>query len=420
MVGGRTLQARKIETPTAVQAQAIPCISTGRDIVTLAATGSGKTLCYLLPLLARADQHRHIGSLVPVASAVAMPFALILVPTRELMDQVLHELLSFLVVPSPQTSSFEPVSAFGLCGGISVQMQTSWLRAHSMQLQVVVATPGRLLRMLELAVLSLNRLTFLVIDEVDRILETEMEHQVRQILTTHANTSLHRQTLLFSATLPHFMDRIVRSTVVDPITIRVGMGAQGTGTVASSSTAATLRELPLVSQDVVFLRFAEKKSRLLEVLRATPYPPVLVFCNSHESVDFVTRVLQREQFHVASLHGEHSQSYRFQVMSAFRAGAVDVLVATDLASRGLDFDTVDHVVIFDMPHTIEDYVHRCGRTGRRRESTTEGDRRATGKVTAFLTIECGIAADLKRVLEETRQPVPLELAVPSRFHSPPQ
>lgn len=392
--------------------QAVPSVLSGRDVIGLASTGSGKSLCFILPLLALLSQQQQQASHSRYATAA--PLGLIVVPTRELMEQIFHELSYFVSTPSPHlpprstSTSDEPqlilrgdaFTVLGVCGGIPLQHQVAQLQQHNQsKIDVVVATPGRLLHLIDKGSLSLQQLRYLVMDEVDRMLDVEMEPQLRQIL--HLANTVGRQTLLWSATMPHFLDRLARSAVLNPITIRVGMGASHSG------------KTPLqITQQVLFMRFAEKKARLLQVLRQISQPPVLVFCNSHESVDFVTRLLASEQFHVASLHGDKSQSYRFQVIQAFREGYVDVLVATDLASRGLDFADVEHVVIFDMPHTIEDYVHRCGRTGRRR--STDGDL-VRGKVTAFLTIECSIAKELKQLLQETRQPVPHELEMPSRF-----
>uniref|UniRef100_K3WQF6 RNA helicase n=1 Tax=Globisporangium ultimum (strain ATCC 200006 / CBS 805.95 / DAOM BR144) TaxID=431595 RepID=K3WQF6_GLOUD len=300
-------------------------------------------------------------------------------------------------------------TALGVCGGVALHDHATHIRESHAPIDIVVATPGRLLHLIERSAISLQSLRYLVMDEVDRMLSVEMEPQLREILR-HSN-AVKRQTLLWSATMPHFLDRLARSAVLNPIVVRVGMGSQHTGTTSSLH----------VTQRVVFMRAAEKKTKLLQVLRAIPRPPVLVFCNSHESVDFVTRVLLHEQFHVASLHGDKSQAYRFQVLAAFRDGYVDVLVATDLASRGLDFADVEHVIIFDMPHTIEDYVHRCGRTGRTRRlehqqaSSAQEDDRIPGVVTAFLTVDCEIATELLQLLRETKQQIPAELQVPGRF-----
>ncbi|TYZ59180.1 hypothetical protein PybrP1_007113 [[Pythium] brassicae (nom. inval.)] len=405
----RVLQTRGIATPTAIQLQAIPAVLSGRDVIGLAATGSGKSLCFLLPLLAllaRERQHAQQGA----SQYPAAPTGLLVAPTRELMEQLLHELGHFVAREAADSGTEPPqwllrgaaFSVLGACGGVSLQHQVTLIRQCVRAIEVVVATPGRLLHLVEHGSVSLHRLRYLVFDEVDRMLDIEMEPQLRRILAR--SNAAGRQTLLWSATLPPFLDRLARSAVLDPVTIRVG----GIG-----------RRLPVqITQSVLFMRFAEKKQQLLQALRATPAPPVLVFCNARESVDFVARVLQSEQFHAAPLHGDKSQAYRFQVLAAFREGFVDVLVATDVAARGLDFADVEHVIIFDMPHSIEDYVHRCGRTGRRQQQQLQHQQQPSGgRVTAFLTVECSIAAELKQLLEETKQSVPRELEVPSRFQS---
>lgn len=405
--------------------QAIPTVLSGRDVIGLAATGSGKTLCYLVPLLVLLSQQQQLRHAV---TATAAPIGLIVVPTRELMEQIVHELRSFaLVAPPPPTAGDEEhhqwlvhgdtFTALGVCGGIPVQHHVDLIQqslhltssSNHIPINAIVATPGRLLHLLERHAVTLDALQYLVLDEVDRMLDIEMEPQLRTILQT-ANAAVARQTLLWSATMPHFLERLARSAVLNPITICVGMGRDRAG-----------RTRLDVSQHVQFVQSVrDKRAALLRALRSTTAPPVLVFCNSHASVDAVTRVLQTEQFHVASLHGDKSQAYRFQVIAAFRAGYVDVLVATDVAARGLDFRDVVHVIIYDMPHTIDDYIHRCGRTGRRQQAQSlDRASQSQGRVTALLTTECSIAKELRALLIETKQPVPRELEVSSRFQAAP-
>ncbi|DAZ99179.1 TPA: hypothetical protein N0F65_008212 [Lagenidium giganteum] len=392
------LQARGISTPTPIQIQAIPSILQGRDVIGLAATGSGKTLAFVLPLTViipsfRAANQSHI--------ATVTPSALIVVPSRELMEQVFHEVVAFARL-LPQDSNAPGVqhnrdrlyvagsafAAIGLCGGVAIHDQIQALRHAAMACDVIVATPGRLLHLLDKGFIGLGALRYLVLDEVDRMLDVEMEPQLSSIL--QASNAVGRQTLLWSATMPHFLQRLARSAVLNPVTIRVGMGRARTGRLPSH-----------ITQQVLVMRSAEKKTKLVQVLRLTPRPPVLVFCNTHGTVDYVARFLQHEQFHAAPLHGEKSQSYRFQVMAAFRDGYVDVLVATDLASRGLDFSDVEHVVLYDMPLAIEDYVHRCGRTGRRAE--------LSATATSFVTKDCVIVNELKQLLVEAKQLIPPQL-----------
>ncbi|TMW68628.1 hypothetical protein Poli38472_006096 [Pythium oligandrum] len=403
------LKTRGVMIPTPTQMQAIPSLLTGRDVIGLAATGSGKTLSYLLPWLVRIQYEKYAqGQRIHDPQRIVRPSAVVVVPTRELMDQVFHELCCFIGASPRVEENSDQVAiirsgpfftAAAVCGGVSLSSQIKELRGAHDQVDIIITTPGRILHLIEQRVVLFEHVTYLVLDEVDRMLDAEMESQLRQIL--HQTNETGRQTSIWSATMPPFLERLARSAVLNPITLRVGMGQAESGRTSLN-----------VTQNVLFMRFAEKKTRLLQALRATPTPPVIVFCNSHESVDFVARVLRQEQFHVAGLHGDKSQAYRFRVLTAFREGYVDVLVATDLASRGLDFADVDHVILFDMPHTIEDYVHRCGRTGRR-------PGQSTGTVTAFLTTECDIAVELKKLLKETKQRIPLELEVPSRFRRSP-
>jgi superfamily II DNA/RNA helicase len=232
-----------------------------------------------------------------------------------------------------------------------------------------------------------------------------MEVQVRGILEK-AN-AFGRQTLLFSATLPHFLQRLVRSAVLNPIILHtIGKNKKMQQDFGGLLTLPT----SCVKQTLLYMKQFEKKNKLLQILRNNiPFPPVLIFCNAIETVDFVTHLLHMEQFHVASFHGQKPQTYRFQVLQALREGFVDILVATDLASRGLNLPIeMNHIILYDLPLTIEDYIHRCGRIGR------QG---IQGQVYGFLTNQCTIAKELKQVLEENQQKVPLELQTLHRFAS---
>ncbi|KAF1777163.1 P-loop containing nucleoside triphosphate hydrolase [Phytophthora cactorum] len=408
------LQSRGVTTPSAIQAQALPCVFQGRDVVALAPTGSGKTLCYILPmvelllrLLSEAAPHFPTVHMMP-----ASPCALAMVPTRELVDQVVQDLAAFF-----HNSTNPPV--VGICGGVAVDDQLAELRQHANSPIAIVATPGRLLHLVQRhgATLSLGQISLLVVDEVDR---------VDGNAATRGSTAYKRcrsTDIVAVCYASRLLPRLARSAVLRPVTIRVdeaNMATQAPFALSNQASPVTMLALSTTSNvvhDVQFIRPAEKPSRLLRVLRATKQPPVLVFCNSRSSVERVARLLRNEQFHVAPLHGGQSQGYRTRALRAFRAGYVDVLVATDLASRGLDLPGVEHVVLFDMPHTIEDYVHRCGRTGRH-PGGDFGASGVSGKATSFLTRECAIAMELKQVLRAARQPLPRELEVPRIFHHP--
>lgn len=441
-------------SPTSIQMQALSCVMSGRDIIGLAETGSGKTLAYSLPLCV------FLKTRDPCSPGEG-PVTLILTPTRELMRQVsdhMAELLNCLLIkgretafpqapsgnvgfiqnssadqlnfysdvvntahmgaylpynsPStripvtyghhPQaanmissTSSFSrgaPVNtkyqSVGICGGIPISRQVQELKNG---VDVVIATPGRLRDLCERGLLSLDKVSYLVMDEADKMLGMGMEEQLRKIVCLATGTSRARQTLLWTATMPESLERLARSAVLNPITIQVGP----VGLIS-----------PTIQQNVTFLYHYEKPIKLLEVLRSTPFPPVIVFTSSIQNVDYVTELLKNKQFHASGLHSEKSQDYRFKLVSAFRDGKVDVLVATDVGSRGLDFPEVAHVINYDLPDSIEDYVHRCGRTGRMGHF---------GVATSFLTLDCKIAEELKEMLEVMDQVVPKELENTKQF-----
>lgn len=436
-------------SPTAIQMQALSCVMSGRDIIGLAETGSGKTLAYSLPLF------MFLKTRKPCLPGEG-PVALILTPTRELMRQVsdhLSELLQLFIIthtaemasnpfpgnaqsistnqvnytnmantvhmgsfssynfldtgmpqmpgypvasnlmssayPSPgMTPVSKKYQSVGICGGVPISSQVQELKNG---VDVVIATPGRLLDLCERGLLSLDKVSYLVMDEADKMLGMRMEEQLRKVVGLTTGTIRARQTLLWTATMPDSLERLARSAVLNPITIQVGP----VGLIS-----------PTIQQNVTFLYHYEKPAKLLQVLRSTPYPPVIVFTSSIQNVDYVTELLKKEQFHASGLHSEKSQDYRFKLVSAFREGKVDVLVATDVGSRGLDFPEVAHVVNYDLPECIEDYVHRCGRTGRMGHF---------GVATSFLTLDCKIAEELKEMLEVMDQVVPKELENTKQF-----
>jgi len=274
----------------------------------------------------------------------------------------------------------------GVVGGLPISTHIAPCLAG---VDILVATPGRLIDLVNRNAVKLDRLSYLVFDEADRMLGMGMEVQLRQIVN-YASVCV-RQSILFSATFPASVERLVRSAVMDPIYIWVG---------SSGLPADT------IDQTVLFLQPTQKKLKLFEILRLTERPPVLIFCNTNITVDYVVRILKDEQFHVAGLHSEKSQPYRFRVMKAFKEGQLDVLVASDVASRGIDVSDVTHVILFDMPDLIEDYVHRIGRTGRAGKA---------GHATAFLTLDCKIADELKKLLKAGGHKIPPELNNPKNF-----
>ena len=438
-------------SPTAIQMQALSCVMSGRDIIGLAETGSGKTLAYSLPLC------MFLKTRKPCLPGDG-PMALILTPTRELMRQVsdhvsgllnsimpgalektsdafcsnaqssttdqlkysniegtnhmatyipynflnmgmptmpsFHSLANDLVYSAYSSQGLVPITgsrkyqSLGICGGVPISSQVQELKTG---VDVVIATPGRLLDLCDRGLLSLDKVSYLVMDEADKMLGMGMEEQLRKVVGLATGTIRARQTLLWTATMPESLERLARSAVLNPITIQVGP----VGLIS-----------PTIQQNVTFLYHYEKPAKLLQVLRSTPCPPVIVFTSSIQNVDYVTELLKKEQFHASGLHSEKSQDYRFKLVSAFRERKVDVLVATDVGSRGLDFPEVTHVINYDLPDSIEGYVHRCGRTGRMGHY---------GIATSFLTLDCKIAEELKEMLEVMDQVVPKELENTKQF-----
>ena len=317
------LEKSGITTPTPVQEKAIPFALEGRDIIASARTGTGKTLAFTLPLLARMEADPEANTLV-------------LVPTRELATQVqavMKPLLRVLNLPAPCV----------LIGGVAIGPQVAELRRNP---RVIIATPGRLIDHQQNGKLRLNNIRCLVLDEADRMLDMGFMPQVRNVLK-HI-PQLERQTLLFTATLPTDLRKIIQEFMKKPEQIMVD---------PTSTTAATIEQKMLnVNQDA-------KSNALLEAVNAQP-ESILVFARTKRRTDRIASFLDKYGVKVDRIHGDRSQGQRQRAIDAFRSGRVRVLVATDIAARGLDIPLVELVINYDLPEAKEDYVHRIGRTGR--------------------------------------------------------
>jgi ATP-dependent RNA helicase DeaD len=320
------------EEPTPIQREAIPPLLAGRDLLGQAATGTGKTAAFALPILQRldrsADRARPSG-----------PTALVLVPTRELAVQVSEAVhrygrnLGAIVLP--------------IYGGQPIVRQ---LRALQQGVDVVVATPGRALDHIGRKTLRLADLQIIVLDEADEMLDMGFAEEIEAIL---AETPGSRQTVLFSATLPPRIDGIARRHLRDPVRIEI----RGDATGASGDE-------PLVRQSAYVVQRAHKAAVLGRVLDLEAPAAALVFCRTRDEVDRLTETLNGRGYRAEALHGGMSQEQRDRVMGRLRAGTADLLVATDVAARGLDIEQLTHVVNFDVPSSPESYVHRIGRVGR--------------------------------------------------------
>jgi ATP-dependent RNA helicase RhlE len=312
------------ENPTPIQEQAIPVALRGGDVLACAQTGTGKTAAFLLPILQRLTQGEGNGVR-----------ALVLTPTRELAAQIAESARVYGKHLRTRTAV-----AFG---GVSLSAQIAQLKRGA---DLLIATPGRLLDHIERGTVTLSALTTLVLDEADRMLDMGFLPDVRRILRLVPTA---RQTLLFSATMPKEIEHLAHDTLKSPTVITVGRKATPVDTV----------------RQVLYAVEAERKRDLLcYLLRHGHMQQVLVFTRTKLRADRLTKHLVQSGRRVAVLHGGKSQGARTQALDGFRSGSVDVLIATDLAARGLDVDGISHVVNFDVPNSPEDYVHRVGRTAR--------------------------------------------------------
>ncbi len=316
------------EEPTPIQREAIPPLLAGKDLLGQAATGTGKTAAFALPVLQR---------LVPGGKNIE-PIALVLVPTRELAVQVSEALhrygrdLGARVLP--------------IYGGQPIVRQ---LRALERGVDVVVATPGRALDHIGRGTLKLGDLQMVVLDEADEMLDMGFAEDIEAILTS---TPEGRQTVLFSATMPPRIDEIARRHLTDPVRIQIGRETTAPG------------EAPLVRQSAYVVARAHKPAALGRVLDVEAPTAAIVFCRTRDEVDQLTETLNGRGYRAEALHGGMGQEQRDRVMGRLRAGTADLLVATDVAARGLDIDQLTHVVNYDVPSAPESYVHRIGRVGR--------------------------------------------------------
>ena len=314
--------------PTPIQEQGIPHIVRGRDLLGLAQTGTGKTAAFGLPMLTRIIAYGKR----PGPKTVR---ALVLAPTRELATQI-HENLSAF-------GEGAPIRIQRVVGGASINVQTEKLAKGT---DVLIATPGRLLDLLERRALVLAETKYLVLDEADQMLDIGFIHALRRIAKL---IPAERQTMLFSATMPKLMEELAQSYLTDPVKVQVAPP----GKVADK-----------IEQGIHFVNQGDKATLLSEYLAKHPGELAVVFNRTKHGSDKLARLLENWGFSVAAIHGNKSQNQRERALSAFRAGEIQVLVATDVAARGLDIPLVAHVYNYDLPNVPENYVHRIGRTAR--------------------------------------------------------
>ena len=325
----RALKEENYLTPTPIQAQTIPLALAGRDVVGIAQTGTGKTAAFALPILHRVLQNR----IKPQPKNCRV---LVLSPTRELSGQILD---SF---NTTYGRHIRLTSALAI-GGVPMGRQ---VRSIMPGVEVLVATPGRLLDLVQSNALKLGQVEYLVLDEADRMLDMGFINDIRKIV---AKLPIRRQTLFFSATMPKDIAELADAMLRDPARVAV------------TPVASTAER---ITQRIIQVDHSAKPAWLARLLTQEPVDRALVFTRTKHGADKVVKGLARSGIAAEAIHGNKSQNHRERVLSAFRSGAIRTLVATDIAARGIDVDGISHVVNFDLPNVPETYVHRIGRTAR--------------------------------------------------------
>jgi ATP-dependent RNA helicase RhlE len=353
---------------TPIQAKAIPIVLEGRDVMGAAQTGTGKTAAFTLPLLQRMMNHEN-ASASPARHPVR---ALVLTPTRELAVQVAENVAKYA-----KRSNLRSMVVFG---GVDMKPQTAELKAG---VEVLIATPGRLLDHIEAKNCALHQVEYVVLDEADRMLDIGFLPDLQRILSYLPK---QRQTLLFSATFSPEIRKLAQSYLQDPVTVEVAR---------PNATASTVEQhFYSVSDD-------DKRRAVRQILRDRTLSQALVFVNSKLGAARLARSFERDGLKTAALHGDKSQDERLKSLAAFKAGEVDLLVATDVAARGLDIADLPAVFNFDVPFNAEDYVHRIGRTGRAGASGLA--------VTLVARDDTRLVADIEKLIKKKIELEPFEL-----------
>ena len=344
------------ESPTPIQRDAIPLALRGRDLIGLAQTGTGKTAAFTLPIVNR------------LLDGPRRTRALILTPTRELCMQVEESFVKY--------SKHTELDVVPVFGGVAYDPQERKLRAG---VDVVVATPGRLLDHLERGNVNFDDLEVLVLDEADRMLDMGFAPQINRIV---AQIPAYRQTLLFSATMPPEVEALARKYLRKPLLVQVGRRSHAASTVTHA---------------VYPVPHNRKSALLIELLRRPDMDSVLVFTRTKHGADRVVRHLEGAGINATAMHADKTQPQRTRAIEDFKSGKITVLVATDIAQRGLDINGISHVINYDVPQQPEDYVHRIGRTGRAAQTGDAYTFMAPDEIAMVRTIERVIGQQIPRI-----------------------
>jgi ATP-dependent RNA helicase RhlE len=325
----KALKTEEYSKPTPIQEKAIPSILAGRDLLGCAQTGTGKTAAFAIPILQILSRERS------VTKANHKIRALILAPTRELAIQIGESFEAYGFYLSLKTTV--------IYGGVSQNPQTEALRSG---VDILVATPGRLLDLISQKHVNIRNVEMFVLDEADRMLDMGMVNDVKKII---AHLPQKRQNMLFSATMPQGVSQLVNSILIDPVRIEV---EQNSSTVKS------------IKQAVYFVDGIDKTALLIHLLKNKDIVSALVFTRTKRRADKVTKSLEKEGIKSQAIHGDKSQNLRQAALNGFKSRQLRVLVATDVAARGIDVEELSHVINYDLPNVPETYIHRIGRTGR--------------------------------------------------------
>ena len=324
----KALAAEGYDTPTPIQAQAIPHLLKGHDLLGVAQTGTGKTAAFALPMLTHLDK-------VNRQAAPRTCRALILAPTRELASQIQASFATY--------GKFMRLTSTVIFGGVPINRQ---IRAVANGIDIVVATPGRLLDLLDQRAINLGEIEFFVLDEADRMLDMGFVRDIKRIL---AKLPQRRQTLFFSATMPREIADLAASMLTKPVEVAV------------TPIASTVDR---IQQNIIFCPTRQKQAVLHKLLDDKAIERAVVFSRTKHGADRIVKHLVAAGIDAQAIHGNKSQGQRERAMDAFRSGKARLLIATDIAARGIDVDGVTHVINFDLPNIAESYVHRIGRTAR--------------------------------------------------------
>lgn len=319
----KNIAAKGYERPTEIQEQAIPSLLAGNDLIGIAATGTGKTGAFLIPIIHQILTNRETT-------------ALVVVPTRELAQQVQDEFNSLTKGMSIHSSCF--------IGGTNVNKDLDKARRKN---PFIVATPGRLNDLMSRKSVYLNRTSILVLDEFDRMLDMGFIHDVRKIASAMTN---RKQTMLFSATVDKSQEKLIQEFVKSPVRVNVTSGSNSSDN---------------VHQDIIKVGKSENKfDVLLSMLNNDSFEKVILFAETKRTADKISKQLRKSGLRSDVIHGNKSQNYRTKAIKQFKSGQTKILVATDVAARGIDVNNITHVVNYQLPRTMDSYIHRIGRTGR--------------------------------------------------------